>query len=148
MFAALGERADLLVAKRGGESVAGTVVLRTAATAMYPFQAARPDVLPLAPNPLMVWTVAKDCIARGIGLLDMGEAVEGGSIYRFKKNFGGEPVPVYYYASDAVSVGQPTAAVPQRSISLGRFRRGLLAASPLALRKRAGIRRTRRGRII
>ena len=36
-----------------------------------------------------------------MSMLDMGECVVDGSVYLFKKNFGGQPRDVYYFSSDA-----------------------------------------------
>jgi len=144
----LGDRFDLLVARREGEIVGGTIIVKGPGVAMYPFQAAKPETVSLAVIPLMVWKLITYCAERGIFHIDMGESSPGSGTFRFKKNFGGAPTPLYYYSSlNDLSVKRKDGA-PAKA---GKFRLAenlfLEIAPPFALRNWA-LWKTKMGRII
>ncbi|MDA1347825.1 MAG: GNAT family N-acetyltransferase [Chloroflexi bacterium] len=95
----LGPDAELISAKKDSRIVGGVLVLFGSEVATYPWQASAPDAHDLAPNQFLIWEALKSCRERGISMLDMGECTVGGSVYLFKKNFGGRPLNVHYYES-------------------------------------------------
>jgi predicted N-acyltransferase len=144
----LGDRFDLLVARHEGEIVGGTIVVKGPGVAMYPFQAAKPEMVSLAVIPLMVWKLMAYCAERGIFHIDMGESSPGSGTFKFKKNFGGDPTPLYYYSSlNDLSV-ERTDRAPTKA---GKFHLAenlfLEKAPPFVLRQWA-LWKTKLGRII
>ena len=113
----LGERVELISAKKDGAVIAAMVLLYGGQVASYPFQSAKMEYRKFAPNQFLIWEAIKRCIARGITRLDMGESKVGSSVYKFKTNFGGVPHDLHYY-SDKPRVDAPLqAADDENSLS-------------------------------
>jgi len=144
----LKENAELIIARKNHKIVAGTLVFFSKDIAIYPFQASLPDALKFAPNDFLIWESIKSCLQRRVFRLDMGESKEGGSVYRFKANFGGRPQDVYYYTTDAEA--QPS--YPGRSSIISKptfsFNRGISSPLLLYLRKKILLWMKVKGRII
>ena len=134
----MGGDAELIVAKKNGMPIGGTLALFSKDIAIYPFQAASIDSQRFAPNDFMVWETIRSCIDRGISKLDMGESREGGNVYRFKTNFGGKPQDIHYYTiagkSEFSEKGQRTKR-PRSRLSL---KGGILSKSPHWLARNMG----------
>lgn len=92
-----GDDAELSVVYRDGKALAGMITLFGLSTASYPWQASLSGMNKYAPNQLLLWQTMKSCAERKISVLDMGESVENEPVYVFKRNFGGNPVPVHYF---------------------------------------------------
>ena len=95
----LAHESELIVAKHRGQAIAGILVVFAKDAATYPFSVSLRQYQQYAPNPLLIWETMKACLEHKIPLLDMGESNEGGSVYQFKKNFGGTPRDVFYYVT-------------------------------------------------
>ena len=91
-----GDDAELSVVYREGKALAGMITLFGSTRASYPWQVSLSGTNKYAPNQLLIWQAMRSCIDRKISVLDMGESVENGPVYLFKKNFGGSPVTVHY----------------------------------------------------
>ena len=149
LLAQMGDAAALLAVKIDGEVVGGTIVLFAGNVLIYPFQASTEAANRLfAPNSFMIWELVKASEARGIQRIDMGESQPGGGVFRFKRNFGGAPAPVYYTQVTGASapVGSPTAGTGRSR--LGRLRDAVFAASPQWGKRRLALARGRRGRLV
>ena len=97
MEKSLGPNVELITAHKNGIVVGGIIVLFGSDIATYPWQACLPEFREFAPNQFLIWEALKSCRERGIYRLDMGESTVGGSVYSFKKNFGGVPQEIYYH---------------------------------------------------
>ena len=93
----LKENVELIVAKKNNIIIGGIIILFSKKIATYPFQSALPEYLDASPNQFLIWETIKKCIKNKIYRLDMGESTEDGSVYNFKKNFGGIPKKIFYY---------------------------------------------------
>ena len=94
----LGERADLVVVRAGGEVAAGMIVLWSAEVLDLYLGAWSRAHAAVVPYQRMYWEAIKEAQRRRLRLVDMGESVEGGGTYTFNRNFGGEPVDIVYYS--------------------------------------------------
>jgi predicted N-acyltransferase len=149
----LGSDAELIVAKKDDKAVGGLLILFGRNVATYPWQASAPEARDLAPNQFLIWEALRSCRERGISTLDMGECTLGGSVYHFKKNFGGRPRDVHYYQSPPGywANGRKSAlAGGQRLIGAvtARIAYRLANDSPAWARKRVGPWMKAKGRIV
>ncbi len=93
----LKNQVDLLCVKKDGQVIAGMVILYGRNIASYPYQATLSEYRDHAPTQFLNWAAVKQCLARNILFLDMGESTEGSPVYQSKVNFGGIPKDIYYY---------------------------------------------------
>ncbi len=101
MQVCLGSDMELITASKNGEIVGGIILLFGTDLGVYPWQASNARTRDFATNQFLIWEAMNSCRERGVSMLDMGECVVDGSVYLFKKNFGGQPRDVYYFSSDA-----------------------------------------------
>jgi len=125
------DKTELIVAKKDNRVIAGILILFSKDIAIYPFQSSLESHRKFAPNDFLIWETMKLCLDNGIGLLDMGESREGGTVYRFKTNFGGRPSDIYYY-----STPNPGRIGKEKKESQGAsLKRAILSISPSLLGK-------------
>ena len=146
-------QSELIVAKRDDRVIGGLLILFGKEVAIYPWQCSLPESQQYATNQFLLWEAIKACLQRGIFKLDMGECTEGGSVYRFKKNFGGRSQDIYYYAGEPPGrAGNGRRSKPARARALGylnsQIGRTLSQRSPHWLRRRVGPLVRARGRIL
>ena len=78
------------------------------------------DYLQLRPVYLAYWTILADAAEHGFSYVDMGRSPAESNASKFKKQWGGERVPIY---QQTLSLdGQPTASMTERTQSDGRMR--------------------------
>jgi FemAB-related protein (PEP-CTERM system-associated) len=51
----------------------------------------------MSPNMLLYWGVMSQCVAEGVRVFDFGRCNPGSSTHRFKRQWGGEDVPLHWY---------------------------------------------------
>jgi CelD/BcsL family acetyltransferase involved in cellulose biosynthesis len=126
----LGERADLIVVRSGGEVAAGMIVLWSADVLDLYLGAWLRAHAPVVPYQRMYWEAIREAQRRGMRLVDMGESAEGGGTYNYKRNFGGEPEDVFYYSWPAKARSQGIGeAKPVRRSAFARADAALLGRS-------------------
>ncbi len=146
IFQKMGNNAELITVKSGGNIIGGMLVLYSAGAAIYPFQASLAGFRSHAPNQFLVWEAVRSCIKRCIPALDMGESSEGSNVYDFKVNFGGVPRDVYYY-STFLRNGEQSENGGIRKAGQS-FAVRALSAAPFFMRKPLGLWLKPQGRII
>ncbi|MHA1566147.1 MAG: lipid II:glycine glycyltransferase FemX [Alphaproteobacteria bacterium] len=98
LAAYLGQDAQLFVAMRGGEVIAGMVFVFGPQVAFYHLNASTLEARSYGANDLLMWEVIKWSLERGVSVLDLSEATPGGNVYKFKtREIGGEPGEVHYF---------------------------------------------------
>jgi hypothetical protein len=87
----------LLLAEHDGEVVAGGVFYTWRDTIDLAFNASSQRHLELRPNHAVYWEAIRWAIESGYSAYNMGDAPVGGSLARFKSQWGGEPVDRFQY---------------------------------------------------
>ena len=142
-----GDRAHILSAWLDEEPIASMLILRHGEHAAYPVQNADPRHRRLASIQLLTWEAMCLGAERGCRWLDMGESREGSPVYQAKRNFGGQPKAVYCYRESTDSGASAVLTRPvDRALSI--LDATIRGHAPLALRRRYGWWRIRRGRIL
>lgn len=145
----LGDRSELIVAKKDQRVIGGIFVLFGNDIAIYPWQCSLPEFQKFAPNQLLIWEAIKSCIQRRTFRLDMGESTLGGSTYLFKKNFGGTDHDVYYYSMESSRTKSRRRSIQQAAAFVGsRIPGVLIERSPDLVRRSVGRWMKSRGRIV
>jgi FemAB-related protein (PEP-CTERM system-associated) len=62
-----------------------------------PWASSLRDYNSLSPNMLLYWSVLKFAVESGYRIFDFGRSTPGGGAYRFKEQWGGKPVQLYWH---------------------------------------------------
>ncbi len=115
--------------------VAGALALRWEGTLTVPWASSLRSARPSCPNHSLYWRILRDAQEAGLERFDFGRSSLGSGTYHFKKQWGGEIVPLVWTVLDRR--GEPC---PEDHLSPDRHR--LLAALwrrlPLAVANRLG----------
>ena len=89
-------RARIIVVRNraNGEVRAGLLWMRDGPIAWIPFSGAY--LSSDCPGNLLFWAAAEQAANEGADILDFGRSPAGSGSYRFKRNFGASPVPVFW----------------------------------------------------
>jgi len=73
------------------------IILLTRYTASIPWASTLREFNRLSPNMLLYWNFLRFAADRNMKLFDFGRSTPGEGTYRFKRQWGAEPVPLYWY---------------------------------------------------
>ncbi len=94
----LPERAFLsVVYSKEGQPVAGAFLLGYKNTLEIPWASSLRQYNRFSPNMLLYWSVLKTAVEKGYSVFDFGRGTKEGGTYRFKKQWGGREVQLYWY---------------------------------------------------
>ncbi len=94
----------LLLAERGGELLAGSILLMSSSTVFYAFNGSRRRALSLKPNDVLQWRAMHDAAADGYERYDLGEVADGNAgLAHFKRKWGTQATRLYRYTLPAAS---------------------------------------------
>jgi|SRR5579864_1700299 len=96
ILAAFPARVRLVVVRLKGEPVAAGVTYRTGGQIEVPWASSVRDYNALCPNHLLYWTVLDAAVAEGCDLLDFGRSTPDEGTYKFKAQWGAQPVPLHW----------------------------------------------------
>jgi hypothetical protein len=139
LFAALWEdlaprgEMRLLLAERGGELLAGSLLLMSGSTVFYAFNGSRPEALALKPNDALQWRALHDAWGEGYARYDLGEVAEGhAGLAHFKRKWGADARRLhrYTYPAPSAAPAAPDGAAP--ALARRAWRRVPLGATAMA----------------
>ncbi len=96
VLAAFPDRVRFVVVRLKGEPVAAGLTYRTGGQVEVPWASSVRDYNALCPNHLLYWTVLEAAVADGCTLLDFGRSTPDEGTYKFKAQWGAEPVPLHW----------------------------------------------------
>jgi serine/alanine adding enzyme len=79
-----------------GRPVAAGLTYRTAATVEVPWASSIRDYNHLCPNHLLYWSAIETAPARGCEVLDFGRSTPGEGTFKFKEQWGAQPVALHW----------------------------------------------------
>lgn len=91
------ENARLGLVYNGEVAVGGAVILITGNSVSIPWASTLRDYNKLSPNMLLYWNLLQYAADNGKEVFDFGRSTLGEGTYRFKKQWGAEPEPLYWY---------------------------------------------------
>jgi len=92
-----GEHCQLLVIDWRGEPAAAGFLVFWRGCAEVPWASCRADAKSLGLNMKLYWELLSLSIQRGCNRFDFGRSTVDSGTYRFKRQWGAEPVPLYWY---------------------------------------------------
>ncbi|HJV33623.1 FemAB family XrtA/PEP-CTERM system-associated protein [Geomonas sp.] len=133
--AALDEGARVLTVDLGELTVAAGIATASGEVVEMPWASSLAEHRPLCPNNLLYWEAIRFAIRRGGATFDFGRSTVGEGTYRFKKQWGAQPVQLYWQY--LMNEGEP---LPELSPSNPKYRLAirLWQRLPVALTKVLG----------
>ncbi|MGC4081715.1 MAG: GNAT family N-acetyltransferase [Vicinamibacterales bacterium] len=79
-----------------GKPVAAGLTFRTGGTVEVPWASSIRDYNNLCPNHLLYWSIIEAALERGCVTLDFGRSTPGEGTFKFKEQWGAQPVPLHW----------------------------------------------------
>jgi FemAB-related protein (PEP-CTERM system-associated) len=99
------DRTAIHVVRQGTNAVASALTFATGSGVEVPWASSIRDFNALCPNHLMYWDIIEHAVERGLQRLDFGRSTPHEGTYKFKEQWGAQPVPLHW---EYVTVGQAT----------------------------------------
>jgi serine/alanine adding enzyme len=90
------DRARVVLVESGDAPAAAGLVLSHRATLEVPWASSRREFLAQCPNILLYWRIIQFAIEQGLTTLDFGRSTPNEGTFRFKRQWGAEPHPLYW----------------------------------------------------
>jgi FemAB-related protein (PEP-CTERM system-associated) len=97
-LAAFGPAARVLLVRRDQITVGGLVSLAFQQTVYVPWASCLRRHAAACPNMLLYWAILERSVAEGARRLDFGRSTRGGGTHQFKRQWGAQEVPLYWYS--------------------------------------------------
>lgn len=94
---AFGERARVTLVRKGAVPIGGLIALAFEDTLTVPWASCLSEYLSLCPNMLLYWETIRAGCAQGFKRFDFGRSTPGSGTYRFKRQWGAEEEPLFWY---------------------------------------------------
>lgn len=96
-----GEDARILLVRSDAQTVGAGLVLLHHDTMVLPFSSSLRPSFSLGTNQLLYWEAIRYAVARQCRVFDFGRSSPGSGTYEAKREWGAEPVPLYWYHDHA-----------------------------------------------
>ena len=93
---ACGERARIIAVRLKDAPIAAGFTYRTGGMIEIPWASSIRDFNALCPNHLLYWHALETAIADGVQVFDFGRSTPGEGTFKFKEQWGAEPVPLHW----------------------------------------------------
>jgi FemAB-related protein (PEP-CTERM system-associated) len=90
------DRTAIHVVRLDGRPVAAGLTFRTRGRVEVPWASSIRDFNPLCPNHLLYWSILESAVERGADTMDFGRSTPGEGTFRFKEQWGAQPVPLHW----------------------------------------------------
>jgi FemAB-related protein (PEP-CTERM system-associated) len=97
LLSAYDSSARLGLVSLGNEVVGGGILIAANNKVCIPWASTLRNYNHLAPNMLLYWNFLKFAADQGYAFFDFGRSTPGESTFKFKKQWGAEPTPLYWY---------------------------------------------------
>lgn len=115
VFDALGARAAAVVIYLEGVPVSGAAMIHWRDRVKVPWAGTLHSVNPMSINMRLYWELLQLAIERKCSAFDFGRCTRDGGTYRFKAQWGAEPVQLYWRANDLTATDKVIGVLDQRS---------------------------------
>jgi CelD/BcsL family acetyltransferase involved in cellulose biosynthesis len=122
MAAEFGSQLRIRLVRDGARTVGGLVSLCFKDTVLVPWASALREYFSKCPNNLLYWHEIQDRSAQGFTLFDFGRSSLGSGTYDFKRQWGAQPMPLFWYLLSADAGGGHT--IDGASLKYRLFREG------------------------
>ncbi|MBJ6801419.1 FemAB family XrtA/PEP-CTERM system-associated protein [Geomonas propionica] len=109
----------------GGRAVASGIMTRFRESVEVPWASSNRDYRECCPNNLLYWEAIRLAIGEGAVSFDFGRSTPGEGTYNFKKQWGAEPVPLYwqYLLREGASLPELNPANPKFRLAVRGWQR-------------------------
>ena len=90
------DRAAIHVVRKGSTPIAAGLTFQTAGRVEVPWASSIRDFNALCPNHLLYWHIIETAVERGCGLMDFGRSTPNEGTFKFKEQWGAQPVPLHW----------------------------------------------------
>jgi len=94
---AFGPRARVVLVKKGAATIGGLIALRFNDRLVVPWASCRKEFFAFCPNMLLYWETIKTACEDGCRRFDFGRSTRNSGTYQFKRQWGAEEEPLYWY---------------------------------------------------
>jgi serine/alanine adding enzyme len=135
VFRVFPDRATMHVVRLEGRPIAAGVTYRTPRMTQLPWASSIRDYNALCPNTLLYWDAIQSAAAAGCDVFDMGRSTPNEGTFRFKQQWGAEPLPLHweYQLQSEQHLPNVSPANPKFQLAIAVWQR-----LPLALTLRVG----------
>jgi FemAB-related protein (PEP-CTERM system-associated) len=119
------ERTALHVVRLEGRPVAAGLTYRTNGTVEVPWASSVRDYNSLCPNHLLYWSVIERALEQGCDTLDFGRSTPGEGTFKFKEQWGAQPVALHweYELLDGAAVPNVSPSNPKYRLMIEAWKR-------------------------
>jgi FemAB-related protein (PEP-CTERM system-associated) len=132
---AFGPRARVALVKKGGATIGGLVALRFNDRIVVPWASSLKEYFAFCPNMLLYWETIRTASAEGCTRFEFGRSTRRSGTYEFKRQWGAEEEPLYWYRIP-VAARRTRAAAP--TLAGGEWLARLWQQLPLTVTRRIG----------
>jgi serine/alanine adding enzyme len=90
------DRTRLHIVRLKGQPIAAGLTFRTGGTTELPWASSVRDYNNLCPNHLLYWGIIEAALAGGVETLDFGRSTPDEGTFKFKQQWGAQPVPLHW----------------------------------------------------
>jgi serine/alanine adding enzyme len=125
VWSALSSSASVLVVRAGGEVQAAAILVRHGRRMEVPWAAASPAAKRGALNMRMYWELLRRSLESGADAFDFGRSTVDSGTYRFKAQWGAQPMQLYwhYWLPEGAAIPKLNAANPKYALASACWRR-------------------------
>ena len=119
------ERTALHVVRLEGRPIAAGLTYRTHGTVEVPWASSVRDYNHLCPNHLLYWSVIERALQQGCDTLDFGRSTPGEGTFKFKEQWGAQPVALHweYELLDGAAVPNVSPSNPKYRLMIETWKR-------------------------
>jgi len=128
-----GAETQLLVIERAGTPLAAGFLVFDGGRAEIPWASCRADAKPLGMNMKLYWEVLSLAIERGCTSFDFGRSTVDSGTFKFKKQWGAQPLPLHWHRWERRPSPAPATDAPDSADSAGGMGRGRIMRSATAV---------------
>lgn len=92
-----GPSARLMLVRQGRTTVGGLLAIAFKDRLVVPWSTCRKEFFALCPNMLLYWEAIRSAAADGLQQFDFGRSTRDSGTYRFKRQWGAEEEPLFWY---------------------------------------------------
>ena len=96
VMSACGDRARIIVVRLKAAPIAAGFTYRTNGIVEIPWASSIRDFNSLCPNHLLYWHALETSLAEGAAIFDFGRSTPGEGTFKFKEQWGAEPIPLHW----------------------------------------------------
>jgi len=118
-------RARVLVVRLKGAPIAAGITYRTGGLIEVPWASSIREHNNLCPNHLLYWHAIETAVAEGVGVFDFGRSTPDEGTYKFKEQWGAEPVALHweYWLPSGSAVPDQTPKNPKFRLAIETWKR-------------------------